>query len=117
MGLVHRAITLFTRNVSLANLVDVYSLAVAWITGKQALWKHRQEITPEPSFNAPTRNNPYYLPWIMAKLIGDQNIASHSVLSKDLKELQTLFETWEPSSSNKALKDLKYRLEPLKNKL
>ena len=64
---------------------------------------------------APTKINPYYLPWIVARLSLDPLIKSSAELSEDLEQLRVLFLGWSPTDS--ALKELKYRLEPLKSKL
>ncbi|KAJ3092004.1 hypothetical protein HK102_011630 [Quaeritorhiza haematococci] len=66
-------------------------------------------------FSAPTRLNPYYLPWIMASLLHNKDIQSHPELMGELENLLRMFEGWEPVS--RAAKELKYRLEPLRSKL
>lgn len=99
--------------------LDVYSLAVSFFLSPSTFWENKTSKKNEGAwFNAPTKSNPYHLPWIMAKLTSDAGIASNPVLSMDLDNLIGLFEEWEPASSgNKALKDVKFRLEPLRGKL
>ncbi|KAI8926790.1 hypothetical protein BC831DRAFT_399503 [Entophlyctis helioformis] len=73
-------------------------------------------ILNDPPFQAPQRLNPYHLPWIMAKITSDPSISGHPKLSADLRAIERLFESWEVGSS-RTLKDIKYRLEPLRAKL
>jgi hypothetical protein len=66
-------------------------------------------------FAAPTKLNPYYLPWVMSQLLHDPRIKRNKKLSEELKGLQKMFVEWRPLRT--AEKELKYRLEPLKAKL
>ncbi|KAJ3184447.1 hypothetical protein HDU85_001752 [Gaertneriomyces sp. JEL0708] len=103
--------------------LNTYTLAVAWTMGAKPVWS----IPPRPSapwtsnamvsqsLSAPSRLNPYYLPWIMARLIDDPAIRGHPTLRKDLDDLLKMYEIWEPST--KQLKEMRYRLEPLRSRL
>ncbi|KAJ1912863.1 hypothetical protein IWQ60_009467 [Tieghemiomyces parasiticus] len=62
-----------------------------------------------------TRTNPYYLPWIMRSLLADPLIRQHPVLGPDLLRLRERFAEWQPTQRH--LKDLKFRLEPLRSSL
>nr|KAJ3423047.1 hypothetical protein HK105_003873 [Polyrhizophydium stewartii] len=98
---------------------NTYKVAVAWTMGSQdqhANTRAHDAILTRPAFQAPQRNNPYYLPWIMAKLVTDPHIAANPKLTQDLADLVRLFDVWDVGSS-RTLKDIKYRLEPLKAKL
>ena len=114
---------------------NTYTIAVAWAVGTKPLWKTQtnrprnglqldsapinrsiSDILIDPPFEAPHRLNPYHLPWIMAQLLGDSNIRNDSKLSKDLADLLRLFNEWEVGGS-RALKDIKYRLEPIRSRL
>ncbi|XJO75150.1 hypothetical protein BDV3_005869 [Batrachochytrium dendrobatidis] len=75
-----------------------------------------ESILLSPPFQAPQKINPYHLPWIMAKLTSDPKIAANAKLSSDLDNIIVLFDSWDVGSS-RSLKDVKYRLEPLKSKL
>lgn len=86
----------------------VYDLAVT----------HALETTPVPK-SAPvafhTREplsaaNPYVLPWIMRGLLEEDFVKTE--LSEETEELLRQFDDWRPS--NKALKDVKYRLEAVR---
>ena len=59
--------------------------------------------------------NPYFLPWIMAKLTEDSSIRSDPVLTSELESIIQRFKTWDPKE--KSLRDLKYRLEVLRSHL
>lgn len=78
-----------------------------------------QQIVEEPrsvgSFVAPSRLNPYSLPWLMAHLMLDQNITQDEELRQDVELIKMLYGTWKPSDS--VSKDVKFRLEGLKSKL
>ncbi|KAI8907420.1 hypothetical protein DFJ77DRAFT_434588 [Powellomyces hirtus] len=102
---------------------NTYMLAVAWAMGGKPNWS----IPPLPRapstsnmmvshhLTAPHRLNPYYLPWIMARLIDDPRIRANEPLKADLDNLLNMFEMWEPQT--KQLKEMRYRLEPLRSRL
>ncbi|KAJ3269502.1 hypothetical protein HDV01_001348 [Terramyces sp. JEL0728] len=93
--------------------LDTYYVSLSWIMGQNKLWDTNQdEISVK--FRAPYKTNPFNLPWMMAKLTGDENIMKDEELAGDLKDLQELFKIWIPNSS---LKELKYSLEMFKAKL
>lgn len=64
------------------------------------------------SFQAKQQQNPFYLPWALHGICSDPMILADEVLKKDLTRLLSLFEQWNPTSSR--LKELKYRLDPLR---
>ncbi|KAI7890718.1 uncharacterized protein EV154DRAFT_245820 [Mucor mucedo] len=66
-------------------------------------------------FQAKLRLNPFHLPWAMRGIWDDPRIHHDADLSRELKALQTLFDDWNPTSSR--LKEIKFRLEPLKARL
>ncbi|OBZ83551.1 hypothetical protein A0J61_08400 [Choanephora cucurbitarum] len=66
-------------------------------------------------FNAKARLNPFHLPWAMRGIWDDPRILQNDQLRTELETLQTLFEQWNPSSAR--LKEIKFRLEPLKARL
>lgn len=57
--------------------------------------------------------NPYVLPWIMRGLLEEDFVKTE--LSAETEELLRQFDDWKPT--NKALKDVKYRLEAVRSKL
>ncbi|KAH7140657.1 hypothetical protein EDB81DRAFT_798451 [Dactylonectria macrodidyma] len=60
-----------------------------------------------------TSPNPYVLPWIMRGLLEENFVRTE--LHNEASELLRQFDDWKPT--NKALKDVKYRLEALRSKL
>ncbi|KAM5377971.1 hypothetical protein ACJZ2D_004717 [Fusarium nematophilum] len=60
-----------------------------------------------------TSPNPYVLPWIMRGLLEEDFVRTE--LSNEADELLRQFDDWKPT--NKALKDVKYRLEAVRSKL
>ncbi|KAJ1988738.1 hypothetical protein H4R33_002324 [Dimargaris cristalligena] len=81
-----------------------------------------KDADPAPStpssfqdFQLESRNNPYYLPWIMRGLLEDPLILNHPELGPDLAILKQKFLQWNPMQKN--LRDLKFRLEPLRASL
>ncbi|PTB38366.1 hypothetical protein M441DRAFT_174178 [Trichoderma asperellum CBS 433.97] len=58
-------------------------------------------------------SNPYVLPWIMRGLLEEDFVKTQ--LSAETEELLKQFDDWKPT--NKALKDVKYRLEVVRSKL
>ncbi|KAI5457805.1 hypothetical protein BGZ63DRAFT_393872 [Mariannaea sp. PMI_226] len=69
------------------------------------------EITPRQGPLASA--NPYVLPWIMRGLLEEDFVKTE--LSAEADELLRQFDDWKPT--NKALKDVKYRLEAVRSKL
>ncbi|ORX62919.1 hypothetical protein DM01DRAFT_1279069 [Hesseltinella vesiculosa] len=65
------------------------------------------------AFTARTRWNPYYLTWAMRGIFDDPQINQH--FSQDLDRLRHLFDGWHPSSTK--LREIKFRLEPIKARL
>lgn len=57
--------------------------------------------------------NPYVLPWIMRGMLEEDFVRTE--LSAETDELLRQFDDWKPA--NKALKDVKYRLEAVRSKL
>ncbi|KAI9358637.1 hypothetical protein DFJ73DRAFT_757919 [Zopfochytrium polystomum] len=67
-------------------------------------------------FNAPSsRINPYWLPWILAQLLSDERILGDPPLRAALEDLLRTLDRWDPAS--RPLRDLWYRLEPLRARL
>ncbi|KAJ3162104.1 hypothetical protein HDU86_005802 [Geranomyces michiganensis] len=103
--------------------LNTYTLAIAWAMGGKPKWSipplprppYTSNLMVSQGLSAPARLNPYYLPWIMARLFDDPNIRANPEMNSELSGLLKMFDVWEPSS--KQLKELKYRLEPLKSKL
>ncbi|KAK2592555.1 hypothetical protein QQS21_009735 [Conoideocrella luteorostrata] len=89
----------------------VYDLAIS----------HALETTSTPSpvscevgpRDGLTSANPYVLPWIMRGMLEEDFVKTE--LSSETEELLRQFDDWKPS--NKALKDVKYRLEAVRSKL
>lgn len=59
------------------------------------------------------QQNPYHLPWIMRGLLEEDFVKTE--LNAETAELLRQFDDWKPV--NKALKDVKYRLEAVRSKL
>jgi hypothetical protein len=66
-------------------------------------------------FNAPLRINPSWIPWSLSMLLHDKQLQANVSLWRELQELIKMYEHWEPIQ--RPLKELRYRLEPLKSKL
>ncbi|CAO3616400.1 unnamed protein product [Cunninghamella echinulata] len=64
-------------------------------------------------FKAKLRLNPYYLTWAMRGIFDDKRI--NEVFGKELDRLRLLFDQWNPTSAK--LREIKFRLEPIKAKL
>ncbi|KAM0212352.1 hypothetical protein ACHAQI_004750 [Fusarium lateritium] len=91
----------------------VYDLAIS-----HALETAPAGSTPPPCTISPrggplTSQNPYVLPWIMRGLLEEDFVRTE--LSTEADELLKQFDDWKPT--NKALKDVKYRLEAVRSKL
>ncbi len=60
-----------------------------------------------------SNTNPYHLPWIMRGLLEEDFVKTE--LHEETSVLLKQFDDWKPI--NKALKDVKYRLEAVRSKL
>lgn len=102
---------------------QVYDLAVSHaLETTPAPGRHQQHPTCEihhrghgavPGQQSQQQSNPYVLPWIMRGLLEEDFVKTE--LSHETEELLRQFDDWKPS--NKALKDVKYRLEAVRSKL
>lgn len=100
----------------------VYDLAISHALETSSVAKptpcqiqHRPQATPTTAgATLPlASSNPYVLPWIMRGLLEEDFVKTE--LSSETEELLQQFDEWKPS--NKALKDVKYRLEAVRSKL
>ncbi|KAI8997105.1 hypothetical protein BDB01DRAFT_712779 [Pilobolus umbonatus] len=66
-------------------------------------------------FQAKARLNPFHLPWTIRGIWDDSRILGDDLLSKELEKLHLLFDQWNPTSTR--LKEIKFRLEPLRARL
>ncbi|ORZ22039.1 hypothetical protein BCR42DRAFT_319815 [Absidia repens] len=64
-------------------------------------------------FKAKVRLNPYYLTWAMRGIFDDVRVTQ--VFGDELDRLRALFDQWHPTSSK--LREIKFRLEPIKARL
>ncbi|KAJ3101403.1 hypothetical protein HDU97_001390 [Phlyctochytrium planicorne] len=72
-------------------------------------------VKRERDMVAPSKLNPYYLPWIMARIMTDKNLLANESLRYHLEELLAMLDGWEPNA--RPLKELHYRLEPVRARL
>lgn len=96
---------------------EVYMLSI------RSLLEPPKSLTPELArsepilnhFRAKQRLNPFYLPWGMRGMAEDIKARGDESLAKGLEELQRLYSEWNPVT--KGMKEIKYRLEPVRSKL
>ncbi|KAF7731671.1 hypothetical protein EC973_008842 [Apophysomyces ossiformis] len=69
------------------------------------------EVQMEP-FQAKLQFNPFYLPWAMRGICDDTQILKDNNLYEQLCRLRDMFQRWNPSTTK--MRELKFRLEPLK---
>ena len=74
--------------------------------------QHEHDMDLE-RFVAQQKNNPYYLPWAMRGILEDKKVLESRYLKSEVLKLRKQYDNWEPTS--KAMKDVKFRLEPLKD--
>jgi hypothetical protein len=99
---------------------QVYDLAISHALETTSIPKHQQHACQIHHRNKGTilganaqTSNPYILPWIMRGLLEEEFVKTE--LSHETEELLRQFDEWKPT--NKALKDVKYRLEAVRSKL
>ena len=66
-------------------------------------------------FRAKQRLNPFYLPWGMRGIADEIMARGDQILIKELERVRKLYNDWNPVS--KAMKEIKFRLEPVRSKL
>nr|RBQ83244.1 hypothetical protein FVER53263_09139 [Fusarium verticillioides] len=91
----------------------VYDLAIAHALETAPAGPSPPPCTISPRGGPLTSQNPYVLPWIMRGLLEESFVRTE--LSNEADELLRQFDDWKPT--NKALKDVKYRLEAVRSKL
>ncbi|SCO32430.1 related to Rotein of unknown function [Fusarium fujikuroi] len=91
----------------------VYDLAIAHALETAPAGPSPPPCTISPRGGPLTSQNPYVLPWIMRGLLEENFVRTE--LSNEADELLRQFDDWKPT--NKALKDVKYRLEAVRSKL
>ncbi len=89
---------------------QVYDLAVAHALETTSVGNVPCEIHKSEGL---AQSNPYHLPWIMRGLLEEDFVKTE--LSMETAELLRQFDDWKPV--NKALKDVKYRLEAVRSRL
>lgn len=96
---------------------EVYMLSIrslleppASLTSERA----RSEPILNP-FRAKQRLNPFYLPWGMRGVADEIMARGDQILIKELERVKRLYNDWNPVS--KAMKEIKFRLEPVRSKL
>ncbi|GAA5805893.1 hypothetical protein HPULCUR_011419 [Helicostylum pulchrum] len=92
--------------------LKVFLLPLQYLAKQKVLEKVQARLDP---FQAKLRLNPFHLPWAMRGIWDDPRILSDETLNHELEELQDLFDKWNPTSAK--LKEIKFRLEPLKARL
>ncbi|KAF9581295.1 hypothetical protein BGW38_001738, partial [Lunasporangiospora selenospora] len=66
-------------------------------------------------FHARQTLNPFYLPWGMRGVMDELKAKGDEVLNVEMEKLKKLYDEWNPVS--KAMKEIKFRLEPVRSKL
>ncbi|ORZ20966.1 hypothetical protein BCR41DRAFT_303453 [Lobosporangium transversale] len=96
---------------------EVYMLAIrALLEPPESLTS--EMIRSEPIFSpfrAKQGLNPFYLPWGMRGVIDEIRAMDNEVLNKEVERLKKLYDEWNPVS--KTMKEIKFRLEPVRSKL
>ncbi|KAG0315681.1 hypothetical protein BG000_005112 [Podila horticola] len=96
---------------------EVYMLSI------RSLLEPPKSLTPELArsepvlnpFRAKQRLNPFYLPWGMRGMAEDIKARGDESLAQGLEELRRMYNEWNPVT--KGMKEIKYRLEPVRSKL
>ncbi|KAL6695065.1 hypothetical protein J3F84DRAFT_376019 [Trichoderma pleuroticola] len=91
----------------------VYDLAILHALETTSTAQPTPCVIPKRETTPLASSNPYVLPWIMRGLLEEDFVKTQ--LSAETEELLRQFDDWKPT--NKALKDVKYRLEAVRSKL
>lgn len=82
-----------------------------------------KNLTPEMArsepilhpFRAKQTLNPFYLPWGMRGVVDEIKTRGDEVLNEEMERLKKLYDEWNPVS--KGMKEIKFRLEPVRSRL
>lgn len=96
---------------------EVYLLAI------RSLLEPPKSLTPEMArsdpilhpFRAKQTLNPFYLPWGMRGVMDEIKARGDEVLNEEMDRLKKLYDEWNPVS--KGMKEIKFRLEPVRSRL
>ncbi|KAF9088232.1 hypothetical protein BGX23_007548 [Mortierella sp. AD031] len=66
-------------------------------------------------FQATQTLNPFYLPWGMRGVMDEIKSLGDEVLNEEMERLKKLYDEWSPVS--KGMKEIKFRLEPVRSRL
>ncbi|KAF9928350.1 hypothetical protein FBU30_002431 [Linnemannia zychae] len=96
---------------------EVYLLAI------RSLLEPPKSLTPELArsepilhpFRAKQTLNPFYLPWGMRGVMDEIKARGDEVLNEEMDRLKKLYDEWNPTT--KGMKEIKFRLEPVRSKL
>ncbi|KAK3842892.1 MAG: hypothetical protein J3R72DRAFT_441939 [Linnemannia gamsii] len=96
---------------------EVYMLSIRSLLEPPAsLTSERSRSEPILNpFRAKQRLNPFYLPWGMRGIADEIMARGDQILIKELERVKRLYNDWNPVS--KAMKEIKFRLEPVRSKL
>lgn len=98
---------------------SVYALAPQYLfdtlpLGPLAPTHHHHPVEAKSTlFKPKARLNPYYLTWAMRGVFDDPRVIN--VFGDELNRLRTLFDQWQPKTAR--LREIKFRLEPIKARL
>lgn len=101
----------------------IYEEREVYLLSLRSLLEPPASLTPamvrkEPilnPFKARQRINPFYLPWGMRGIADEIMARGDQVLIKELERLKKLYNEWNPVT--KGMKEIKFRLEPVRSKL
>ncbi|KAF8941224.1 hypothetical protein BGZ58_001028 [Dissophora ornata] len=96
---------------------EVYMLAI------RALLEPPESLTSEMArsepimhpFHAKQNLNPFYLPWGMRGVVDEIKALGDEILNEEMERLKNLYDEWNPVS--KGMKEIKFRLEPVRSRL
>ncbi|KAF9358690.1 hypothetical protein BGX26_001126 [Mortierella sp. AD094] len=96
---------------------EVYMLAI------RSLLEPPQSLTSEMArsepiihaFQAKQNLNPFYLPWGMRGVVDEIKALGNDTLDEEIERLKRLYDEWNPVS--KGMKEIKFRLEPVRSRL
>ncbi|KAG0371785.1 hypothetical protein BGX24_001175 [Mortierella sp. AD032] len=96
---------------------EVYLLAI------RSLLEPPKSLTPEMArsepilhpFRAKQTLNPFYLPWGMRGVMDEIKVSGDEALKEEMERLKKLYDEWSPVS--KGMKEIKFRLEPVRSRL
>ncbi|KAF9998919.1 hypothetical protein BGZ80_006533 [Entomortierella chlamydospora] len=101
----------------------IYEERAVYMLAIRSLLEPPRSLTSEMARSEPTIHafqakqnlNPFYLPWGMRGVVDEIKALGNDILDEEIERLKGLYDEWNPVS--RVMKEIKFRLEPVRSRL